>query len=178
MKDLTEGTVYVIEPIPQYAIVVCACTEFVEKHALVANLTRNDNIVRVCVCVCVCVCVVPQECRMETSKFIIHIHTPPHTLTPSLQNFCSRAVQECAGSCLTNKYSEGYPRNRYYGGTEVIDEIEELCQKRALEAFNLNSAEWGVNVQPYSGKWRCTLVGGMSIFVCGYFTPHWKALRS
>jgi glycine hydroxymethyltransferase len=41
---------------------------------------------------------------------------------------------------------------RYYGGTEVIDKIELLCQKRALEAFKLNSTEWGVNVQPYSGS--------------------------
>lgn len=41
---------------------------------------------------------------------------------------------------------------RYYGGNEYIDEIELLCQKRALEAFNLNPNEWGVNVQPYSGS--------------------------
>ena len=41
---------------------------------------------------------------------------------------------------------------RYYGGTEVIDKIELLCQKRALEAFQLNPSEWGVNVQPYSGS--------------------------
>ena len=43
---------------------------------------------------------------------------------------------------------------RYYGGTEVVDELENLCIKRALEAFDLKPAEWGVNVQPYSGKWR------------------------
>ena len=42
--------------------------------------------------------------------------------------------------------------NRYYGGTEVIDKIELLCQKRCLEAYNVNSTEWGVNVQPYSGS--------------------------
>ena len=41
---------------------------------------------------------------------------------------------------------------RYYGGTDVIDKIELLCQKRALEAFKLSSSEWGVNVQPYSGS--------------------------
>ena len=41
---------------------------------------------------------------------------------------------------------------RYYGGTEVIDKIETLCQKRALEAFDLDPAKWGVNVQPYSGS--------------------------
>ncbi len=41
---------------------------------------------------------------------------------------------------------------RYYGGTEVIDKIEILCQKRALEAFDLDPEKWGVNVQPYSGS--------------------------
>lgn len=40
---------------------------------------------------------------------------------------------------------------RYYGGTEHIDELERLCQKRALEAYSLDSEKWGVNVQPYSG---------------------------
>lgn len=42
--------------------------------------------------------------------------------------------------------------NRYYGGNEYIDEVERLCQKRALEAYGLNPDEWGVNVQPYSGS--------------------------
>ncbi len=46
-----------------------------------------------------------------------------------------------------DKYSEGYPRARYYGGNEHIDEAERLCQKRALEAFGLSEEEWGVNVQ-------------------------------
>ena len=41
---------------------------------------------------------------------------------------------------------------RYYGGNEVVDELEKLCQKRALEAFRLNPEKWGVNVQPYSGN--------------------------
>ena len=59
---------------------------------------------------------------------------------------------ECLGSCLTNKYSEGYPAHRYYGGNEFIDEIELLCQKRALEAYHLDPEKWGVNVQPYSGS--------------------------
>merc|ERR1712232_1305774 len=68
------------------------------------------------------------------------------------ENFTSRAVMECLGSCLTNKYSEGQPNARYYGGNEVIDKIENLCKKRALEAFSLNDKEWGVNVQPYSGS--------------------------
>lgn len=68
------------------------------------------------------------------------------------ENFCSRAALEALGSCLNNKYSEGYPGVRYYGGTEVIDKIELLCQKRALEAFDLDPEKWGVNVQPYSGS--------------------------
>ena len=59
---------------------------------------------------------------------------------------------ECLGSCLTNKYSEGYPGHRYYGGNEYIDQIELLCQKRALEAYHLDPKKWGVNVQPYSGS--------------------------
>ncbi|XP_078394445.1 serine hydroxymethyltransferase, mitochondrial-like, partial [Cetorhinus maximus] len=53
------------------------------------------------------------------------------------ENFCSRASLEAMGSCLNNKYSEGYPGKRYYGGTEVVDKIELLCQQRALEAFDL-----------------------------------------
>ena len=50
------------------------------------------------------------------------------------------------------RYSEGYPGQRYYGGTEVIDKIELLCQQRALEAYKLDPEQWGVNVQPYSGS--------------------------
>lgn len=53
---------------------------------------------------------------------------------------------------MTNKYSEGLPGARYYGGNEFIDELETLCQKRALAAFGLNPEQWGVNVQPYSGS--------------------------
>jgi len=68
------------------------------------------------------------------------------------ENFTSKAVMECLGSILTNKYSEGQPGARYYGGNEVIDKIENLCKSRALEAFSLNEKEWGVNVQPYSGS--------------------------
>ncbi|XP_053214470.1 serine hydroxymethyltransferase, mitochondrial-like [Panonychus citri] len=68
------------------------------------------------------------------------------------ENFASLACLEALGSCLNNKYSEGYPGKRYYGGTEVIDEIELLCQKRALEAYKLDPSKWGVNVQPLSGS--------------------------
>lgn len=59
---------------------------------------------------------------------------------------------EALGSHFTNKYAEGYPGSRYYGGTEVVDELETLCQKRALKAFRLDESKWGVNVQPYSGS--------------------------
>ena len=68
------------------------------------------------------------------------------------ENFTSQAVMTVLGSILTNKYSEGTPGKRYYGGNQVIDKIETLCQKRALEAFNLDSNKWGINVQPYSGS--------------------------
>merc|ERR1711990_149235 len=68
------------------------------------------------------------------------------------ENVTSRAVMECLGSCLTNKYSEGQPGSRYYGGNEVIDKIENLCKSRALNAFGLDEKQWGVNVQPYSGS--------------------------
>ena len=59
---------------------------------------------------------------------------------------------DALGSVMQNKYSEGYPGKRYYGGNEFIDMSESLCQKRALEAFNLDPNEWGVNVQPLSGS--------------------------
>ena len=59
---------------------------------------------------------------------------------------------EALGSCLTNKYSEGLPGARYYGGNENIDKVEVLCQDRALAAFRLDKSKWGVNVQPYSGS--------------------------
>jgi len=68
------------------------------------------------------------------------------------ENFTSKAVMECLGSVLTNKYSEGLPNARYYGGNEVVDKIENLCIQRALQAFRLDENQWGVNVQPYSGS--------------------------
>jgi glycine hydroxymethyltransferase len=63
------------------------------------------------------------------------------------ENFTSRAVLEAQGSVLTNKYSEGYPRKRYYGGNYVIDEVEELARERACALFGADHA----NVQPHSG---------------------------
>jgi len=68
------------------------------------------------------------------------------------ENFTSKAVLDSLGSVLSNKYSEGYPGARYYGGNENIDQVESLCQKRALETFHLSEDEWGVNVQSLSGS--------------------------
>ncbi len=68
------------------------------------------------------------------------------------ENFTSKAVLEANGTIFTNKYSEGYPGKRYYGGNEYIDELEELCKARALAAFNLDKEIWDVNVQSYSGS--------------------------
>lgn len=68
------------------------------------------------------------------------------------ENLTSLATMQANGSILTNKYSEGLPGARYYGGNEYIDELEVLCRKRALHAFGLDSEKWGVNVQPYSGS--------------------------
>jgi len=63
------------------------------------------------------------------------------------ENFASRAVIEAMGTVLTNKYAEGYPGKRYYGGCEFVDEVEELARERAKKLFG---ADW-VNVQPHSG---------------------------
>ena len=56
------------------------------------------------------------------------------------ENFTSKSVLEALGSVMSNKYSEGYPGARYYGGNENIDKCELLCQSRALEAFNLGAS--------------------------------------
>ena len=63
------------------------------------------------------------------------------------ENFASPAVLRATGSVLTNKYAEGYPGRRYYGGNQVIDEVEELARSRARELFGAEHA----NVQPHSG---------------------------
>jgi glycine hydroxymethyltransferase len=70
------------------------------------------------------------------------------------ENFVSNQVMEAAGSVLTNKYAEGYPGKRYYGGCEVVDEVEQLAIDRAKTLFN---AEY-VNVQPHSGSQANTAV--------------------
>ena len=64
------------------------------------------------------------------------------------ENFVSDQVMEAAGSILTNKYAEGYPGRRYYGGCEVVDEIEQIAIDRAKLLFGAEYA----NVQPHSGS--------------------------
>ncbi len=75
------------------------------------------------------------------------------------ENFTSRAVMAATGSVLTNKYSEGYPGKRYYGGNYVIDEVEDLARRRACQLFGAEHA----NVQPHAGAtptwpptWPCS----------------------
>jgi glycine hydroxymethyltransferase len=104
-------------------------------------------------------------------------------LIPS-ENIVSLAVLEALGSPLTNKYSEGYPGKRYYGGNAVIDAIELLAQERARKAFRL-SKNWHVNVQPLSGSpanmavYYALLqpgdkIMGMSLPFGGHLTHGWK----
>ncbi len=64
------------------------------------------------------------------------------------ENYCSDEVREAVGSCLTNKYAEGYPGKRYYGGCANVDEVEELARQRACELFHAEHA----NVQPHCGS--------------------------
>lgn len=72
-------------------------------------------------------------------------------LIPS-ENWASLAVRMPLASVLGHKYSEGYPGARYYPGNAVIDDVERLCQTRALEAFGLSARTWEVNVQAHSGS--------------------------
>ena len=82
------------------------------------------------------------------------------------ENFTSKSVLECLGSVFTNKYSEGQVGSRYYGGCEVVDELETLCKQRALKAFNLDNKIWDVNVQAYSGS-----PANMAVYT-GLLNPH------
>lgn len=68
------------------------------------------------------------------------------------ENYVSKDVLSALGSELTNKYAEGYPGARYYGGNEIVDKVEDLCKERALKLFKLNPEEWAVNVQSLSGS--------------------------
>ncbi len=82
------------------------------------------------------------------------------------ENFTSKSVFDCLGSIFTNKYSEGQVGNRYYGGCGVVDELEQLCKDRALNAFNLDKKIWDVNVQAYSGS-----PANMAVYT-GLLNPH------
>jgi len=68
------------------------------------------------------------------------------------ENYVSRDVLDALGSELTNKYAEGYPGHRYYGGNEISDKVENLCKTRALKLFKLSPPRWHVNVQALSGS--------------------------
>ncbi len=68
------------------------------------------------------------------------------------ENYVSEDVLKALGSELTNKYAEGYPGARYYGGNEFLDKMENLCKERALKLFGLTSNKWHVNVQALSGS--------------------------
>lgn len=78
-----------------------------------------------------------QEKKRETNKILMI----------ASENYASKAVMEAQGSLFTNKYAEGYPGRRYYGGCEYADEVERLAQERAKQLFNVEH----VNVQPHSG---------------------------
>ena len=70
------------------------------------------------------------------------------------ENFVSEEVLQLAGSVLTNKYAEGYPAKRYYGGCQFVDEVEELARQRICEIYGAEHA----NVQPHSGAQANTAV--------------------
>jgi glycine hydroxymethyltransferase len=72
-------------------------------------------------------------------------------LIPS-ENYVSKDVLTALGSIFDNKYAEGYPHARYYGGQTYTDKLEDLCRERALKLFGLSKDEWAVNVQPHSGS--------------------------
>ena len=72
-------------------------------------------------------------------------------LIPS-ENYASKDVLEALGSIFDNKYSEGYPHKRYYGGQTNTDQVEDLAKERALKLFKLSSTQWAANVQPHSGS--------------------------
>src|SRR5574343_1430636 len=63
------------------------------------------------------------------------------------ENYVSKDVLAALGSALTNKYAEGYPGRRYYGGNEIVDKIENLCIERALKLFKLDKEKYHMNVQ-------------------------------
>ncbi len=91
------------------------------------------------------------------------------------ENYVSKDVLEALGSTLTNKYAEGYPGRRYYGGNEIIDQVEQLCIDRALTLFNLDAKKWHCNVQALSGSPANFAI--YSALVPPEFGPDGKPLR-
>jgi len=103
-------------------------------------------------------CAKSEPCLQQSDEEVFHIISSEQNrqfhgieLIAS-ENFVSKAVLQALGSCMTNKYSEGLPGARYYGGNEFIDQMENLCRTRALNLFRLPNENWAVNVQPYSGS--------------------------
>lgn len=90
------------------------------------------------------------EADPEIAKLIVAENRREHDTLRLIasENYASRAVMEATGSCLTNKYSEGYPHKRYYEGQQAIDQVEELAVARLKAIFGGDH----VNVQPYSGS--------------------------
>ncbi len=68
------------------------------------------------------------------------------------ENYASPAVMQATGSVMTNKYAEGYPHKRYYGGCEFVDVVEDIAKERLLKVFNLDPETFHANVQPHSGS--------------------------
>ena len=68
------------------------------------------------------------------------------------ENYVSNDVLVALGSKLTNKYAEGYPGRRYYGGNSIIDKVKQMAIDRAYKLFKLKTSEWHINVQPLSGS--------------------------
>ena len=85
------------------------------------------------------------------------------------ENFVSEEVMKAMGSCMTNKYAEGYPGKRYYGGCEVVDQSEQLAIDRIKQLFG---AEWA-NVQPHSGH---RLIWLYSLLALSQETPSWGSI--
>ena len=98
------------------------------------------------------------EADPEIAKLIAEENVREHETMRLIasENYASRAVMEATGSCLTNKYSEGYAHKRYYEGQQVIDQVEELAISRLKKLFGATATggeeDIHVNVQPYSGS--------------------------